>query len=281
MTEPIRVFIGTDHSQNVPTAVLRHSILSRTASPVEFHEFKDLQTGLEEHFYTGFSFYRWGIPLSCGFKGRALYLDADIVVLGDIRELWEHPLGEHSHLCRRRPRFRFRRFRVKRLGGAYASVMSMSAASASTGIFGRGVSAPRRILAFTSKSSGVCRGRRRRKAVATSRRRSMIWIISKRDERKLSTTPTYRFSRGRRPVIDTKPCLDRRCARRIRPEPWISRRSKRMSPPVTSSPDDRLVHAEFRRGLNRALDWQHLMIVIGPRSMIAGLVCTSSGRVAC
>ena len=125
MTEPIRVFIGTDHSQNVPTAVLRHSILSRTASPVEFHELKDLQTGLEEHFYTGFSFYRWGIPLSCGFKGRALYLDADIVVLGDIRELWEHPLGEHSHLCRRRPRFRFRRFRVKRLGGAYASVMSI------------------------------------------------------------------------------------------------------------------------------------------------------------
>ena len=123
MTEPIRVFIGTDDSQNVPTAVLQHSILSLIASSVEFHELRDLQTGLEEHFYTGFSFYRWGIPSSCGFKGRALYLDVDIVVLCDIRELWELPFGEYSHLCRRRPRFRLRRFRVTRLGGAYTSVM--------------------------------------------------------------------------------------------------------------------------------------------------------------
>ncbi|MYH30058.1 MAG: hypothetical protein F4018_09690 [Acidobacteria bacterium] len=122
-TEPIRIFIGTDETQGVPTAVLKHSILSRTAADVEIRELRDLRTGLEDRFYTGFSFYRWGIPAFCDYTGRALYLDADIVVLCDIRELWEMPLGEHSHLCRPRPAFRFRRWRLERLGGAYASVM--------------------------------------------------------------------------------------------------------------------------------------------------------------
>ena len=122
-TNPIRVFIGTDDTQAIPTAVLKHSILSRTDAPVEFTELCNLQTGLEERFYTGFSFYRWGIPTFCDFSGRALYLDADIVVLCDIRELWDMPLGEHSHLCRPRPPLRFRRWAIERLGGAYASVM--------------------------------------------------------------------------------------------------------------------------------------------------------------
>ncbi|MCE2539564.1 MAG: hypothetical protein J4G16_04045 [Acidobacteria bacterium] len=122
-TDPIRIFIGTDDTQGVPTEVLKHSILSRTDADVEFTELCDLQTGLEHHFYTGFSFYRWGIPAFCNFTGRALYLDADIVVLCDIRELWEMPLGAHSHLCRPRPPFRFRRWRIRRLGGAYTSVM--------------------------------------------------------------------------------------------------------------------------------------------------------------
>ncbi len=129
-TEPIRVFIGTDDTQTVPTAVLKHSILSRTDTSVEFRELCNLETGLEDRFYTGFSFYRWGIPLFCDFAGRALYLDADIVVLCDIRELWEMPLENHTHLCRPRPPFRFRRWRLQRLGGAYASVMVIDCARA-------------------------------------------------------------------------------------------------------------------------------------------------------
>ena len=129
-TEPIRIFIGTDDTQRVPTAVLKHSILSRTHATIEFRELCNLQTGLEDKFYTGFSFYRWGIPMFCDFAGRALYLDADIVVLCDIQELWEMPLGDNSHLCRPRPRFQVRRWRLRRLGGAYASVMVIDCARA-------------------------------------------------------------------------------------------------------------------------------------------------------
>ena len=97
---PIRIFIGTDESQVVPTAVLRHSITSRTDAAVKFHELTDLKTGLEQDFYTGFSFYRWGIPSFCNYTGSAIYLDTDIVVLCDIRELWDLDMGDHSHLCR-------------------------------------------------------------------------------------------------------------------------------------------------------------------------------------
>ena len=115
----IRIFIGTDDGQAVSTAVLKHSIMSRTSSEVDLRELKDLRTGLEDRFYTGFSFYRWGIPSFCDFTGRAIYLDTDIVALCDVRELWEMGMGDHSHLCRPRPRFRRRGFRLQRLGGAY------------------------------------------------------------------------------------------------------------------------------------------------------------------
>ena len=121
--DPIRIFVGTDDTQVVPTAVLKHSILSRTRAEVEFRDLHNLETGLEDRFYTGFSFYRWGIPSFCKFEGRAIYLDADIVVLCDIRELWGLNLNGHSHLARPRPRFRSRRLRFQRLGGAYTSVV--------------------------------------------------------------------------------------------------------------------------------------------------------------
>ena len=125
---PIRIFIDTDESQVVPTAVLRHNITSRTDAAVKFHEFTDLNTGLEQNFYAGFGFYRWGIPSFCDYTGSAIYLDTDIVVLCDIRESWDLDMGGHSHLCRPRPAFQLRKFRLNQLGGAYASVMLLDCA---------------------------------------------------------------------------------------------------------------------------------------------------------
>lgn len=37
---------------------------------------------------TGFSGFRFAIPELCGFAGKAIYLDADMLLLGDIAELW-------------------------------------------------------------------------------------------------------------------------------------------------------------------------------------------------
>lgn len=41
---------------------------------------------------TPFSGFRWGVPAFCGYEGRAIYLDTDMVVLCDLAELWRMPL---------------------------------------------------------------------------------------------------------------------------------------------------------------------------------------------
>jgi hypothetical protein len=42
---------------------------------------------------TPFSCFRFAIPELCAFEGRAVYLDADMLVLADVRELLEMPLA--------------------------------------------------------------------------------------------------------------------------------------------------------------------------------------------
>lgn len=51
-----------------------------------------------ERWATPFTGFRWAIPELCGFKGRAIYLDADVFVLCDLAELWEHPFEPRSFL---------------------------------------------------------------------------------------------------------------------------------------------------------------------------------------
>lgn len=113
VNSPIRVFIGTDESQAVACAVLKASILRRTKYPVEFTALCDLKCGVENKFYTGFSFYRWAIPQVCGYRGRAIYLDADIIAQGDIKDLWFYGTRAHTHYARP----------MQSRGGYYCSVM--------------------------------------------------------------------------------------------------------------------------------------------------------------
>lgn len=96
----IRIFIGTEPKQWLPTEVLRWSIQSRTNAPVEFQELKHIPLYLKSEMYTGFSFYRFSIPETCSYQGRAIYLDADIVVLDDIQKLFSMDMGEHGALAR-------------------------------------------------------------------------------------------------------------------------------------------------------------------------------------
>ena len=103
LVEPMRVFVGTDPSQMVATRVLEHSIRKYASGPVELHPMRDMQIPLprdkKNRPRTGFSFYRFLIPKLCGYRGRALYLDADMQVFGDLAELWQIPFGRHKVLC--------------------------------------------------------------------------------------------------------------------------------------------------------------------------------------
>jgi len=98
MNEYIDVFVGSDRSQLLAVAVLEHSIRRHTPAQVrvcplidlDIPEPKDLRQGSR----TNFSFARFAIPELKDYRGRGLYLDADMLVFRDIQELWNLPFGD-------------------------------------------------------------------------------------------------------------------------------------------------------------------------------------------
>lgn len=105
----IRICIGTEDKTEIPCKVLQHSIISRISSGTEVEFFlsndKSWYTEKQRPFKLGtaFSLYRWSIPELMGYSGYAIYLDADQIVLSDIKELWQsdqlYPNKETSVWC--------------------------------------------------------------------------------------------------------------------------------------------------------------------------------------
>ena len=96
MTEgPVDIFVGADRSQAMAIAVLEHSIRRHTDLEVRVRSLADLALpeprDIRQGSRTNFSFARFAIPALAGRKGRALYLDADMLVFRDIGELWSIP----------------------------------------------------------------------------------------------------------------------------------------------------------------------------------------------
>lgn len=92
---PIRVFVGSDRSQQLAVDVLAHSIRRHTDATVEVVPMIDLDMPTpkdpRQGQRTGFSFARFCIPALAGYRGKAIYMDADMQVFRDIRELWNIP----------------------------------------------------------------------------------------------------------------------------------------------------------------------------------------------
>lgn len=96
--ELIRVYVGTDRSQLLAVSVLEHSIKRHTTADVEVIPMLDLPVPAPKDprngQRTGFSYSRFCIPKLAGYKGKAIYMDADMLVFKDIRELWNIPFEE-------------------------------------------------------------------------------------------------------------------------------------------------------------------------------------------
>jgi hypothetical protein len=121
--EPLHIWVGTDPWQRDAGAerVLEHSIRKRASCPVELHWMRsgDVDWPVSEHgdpgtwklgrpvgqawpkkgWGTPFSCFRFAIPEAMGFSGRAVYMDVDMLVLGDVRELLEMPLARPWVSC--------------------------------------------------------------------------------------------------------------------------------------------------------------------------------------
>ena len=79
----IRVFVGTHKLHEDAEKVLEYSIRTNTKEDVDL---TFMRPGWETP-PTGFSSHRYLIPKLCKFKGYAIYLDVDMLVLGDLSEL--------------------------------------------------------------------------------------------------------------------------------------------------------------------------------------------------
>ncbi|HXH22452.1 MAG TPA: glycosyltransferase [Dehalococcoidia bacterium] len=104
---PVRVFVGTDRTQRLAARVLEFSIKRSASMTVEFVPMCDLPVPTPKdpanRPRTGFSFARFLIPSLCGYQGRAIYLDADMLVFDDITRLWEWPMGDADVVCAEAP----------------------------------------------------------------------------------------------------------------------------------------------------------------------------------
>ena len=87
----VRVFIGYDPAETVAYHVLAHSIMRHASVPVSITPLVLSQLPMtrerDTRQSTEFSFSRFLVPWLCGFKGEAIFLDCDILVMADIAEL--------------------------------------------------------------------------------------------------------------------------------------------------------------------------------------------------
>lgn len=106
---PIHVCIGTEPKTEIPMRVLMYSIVRNTNTPVQFHIMEgsswEKRSEVKHGEGTGFSLRRWDIPKYFDYEGCAIYLDADQLVLGDIKELWDqqYNLFEECIACTYQP----------------------------------------------------------------------------------------------------------------------------------------------------------------------------------
>lgn len=95
-----KVYVGTDTSQQLAVKVLEHSIKKHASEDIDVIPMCDLPTPLPKlvrnQQRTGFSFSRFCIPQFMQYSGKAVYLDADMLVFSDIMELFNWPMGKHT-----------------------------------------------------------------------------------------------------------------------------------------------------------------------------------------
>jgi hypothetical protein len=97
--EPLRVFVGSESKQWLSAEVLRYSIARRTSARLDFQDLRFLPLKERIKFFGGFFIHRFAVPELCGFCGKAIYLDADVIVLDDLLRLLHRDMEGSSALA--------------------------------------------------------------------------------------------------------------------------------------------------------------------------------------
>lgn len=81
------IYIGWDHRQPISYHVLAHSIISRASIPVRICPLVVSALPMKRIGLTPFTFTRFMVPWLCNYKGWALFLDIDMLILDDVAKL--------------------------------------------------------------------------------------------------------------------------------------------------------------------------------------------------
>jgi len=96
----MKIMIGFDPAETVAYHVLCNSILRQSSGPVQFipvnkRNIPQFSRGKEDG-STEFSFSRFLTPYLAGYYGHALFMDCDMLVLGDIYSILDHADLHHD-----------------------------------------------------------------------------------------------------------------------------------------------------------------------------------------
>ncbi len=90
----LRIFIGYDTNETIAYHVLANSIMRRSSVPVCITPLILSQLPMtrmrDEKQSTDFAFSRFLVPWLCNYKGRALFMDCDMLCRSDLAELFEY-----------------------------------------------------------------------------------------------------------------------------------------------------------------------------------------------
>lgn len=98
-----RVFVGYDSEQELPYRVLKYSIEKHgsrrlNVRPLVLREMEERHGFRRPHdplASTEFTYTRFLVPYLCGYKGTALFIDSDMLALGDLNEVFELPMDRY------------------------------------------------------------------------------------------------------------------------------------------------------------------------------------------
>jgi len=83
----VRVFVGVDPRQPIAFHVLCSSIMRRASVPVSITPLVLFQLPIDRCGLTEFTFSRYLVPYLCNYEGQAIFMDSDMLVVGDVAEL--------------------------------------------------------------------------------------------------------------------------------------------------------------------------------------------------
>jgi hypothetical protein len=115
-TKPIKIFIGSGEASLLERKVLMYSLRRNSKRNLDIYVFNGTHNTIERDGFlperapmsinvkyqnvTEFSNYRFLIPEVCDQEGRAIYLDSDMIALGDIGELFDAEMHGNNFLAK-------------------------------------------------------------------------------------------------------------------------------------------------------------------------------------